>query len=108
MLANYPTSIVVHGIALNITVQSYDTSLDFGMMACGKAMPDVAGFARCLLESFEELKALPATAAARAVSHPGDGSSGARRRSAPASPLRVSPRRHGRRGPMRREVPARR
>ena len=33
MLTNYPTSIVVHGVALNITVQSYDESLDFGIMA---------------------------------------------------------------------------
>jgi WS/DGAT/MGAT family acyltransferase len=67
MLANYPTSIVVHGIALNITVQSYNGSLDFGMMACGKAMPDVADFARDLLDSYAELKALPATAAEAAA-----------------------------------------
>ena len=33
MLTNYPTSIVVHGLALNITVQSYGPSLDFGRMA---------------------------------------------------------------------------
>jgi len=66
MLANYPTSIVVHGIALNITVQSYNDSLDFGMMACGKAMPDVADFARFVKETFEELKTLPATAHAPA------------------------------------------
>ena len=41
MLTNYPTSIVVHGMALNITVQSYDRSLDFGLMADALAMPDV-------------------------------------------------------------------
>jgi hypothetical protein len=64
MLANYPTSIVVHGMALNITVQSYNESLDFGMMACGKAMPDVADFARYVNETFNELKTLPPTAAA--------------------------------------------
>jgi diacylglycerol O-acyltransferase len=40
MLTNYPTSIVVHGMALNITVQSYDKNLDFGLMA------DAAGHAR--------------------------------------------------------------
>jgi hypothetical protein len=67
MLSNYPTSIVVHGMALNITVQSYNGSLDFGMMACGKAMPDVADFARDLLDSYAELKALPATAAEAAA-----------------------------------------
>lgn len=63
MLSNYPTSIVVHGVALNITVQSYDSSLDFGMMACGKAMPDVADLAVFVREAFEEMRALPATSA---------------------------------------------
>lgn len=62
MLANYPTSIVVHGVALNITVQSYDTSLDFGMMACGQAMPDVGELAAFVREAFEEMRALPPTA----------------------------------------------
>jgi diacylglycerol O-acyltransferase / wax synthase len=63
MLVNYPTSIVVHGVALNVTVQSYNESLDFGMMACGKAMPQVAEFAAHIHEAFAELKALPPTAA---------------------------------------------
>jgi hypothetical protein len=70
MLANYPASIVVHGIALNITVQSYNESLDFGMMACGKAMPDVADFARDVADTYAELKALPPTAAAAAAPAP--------------------------------------
>ena len=64
MLSNYPTSIVVHGIALNVTVQSYNDSLDFGMMACGEAMPGVAEFARHVRDTFEELKGLPPTTAA--------------------------------------------
>ncbi|WP_280156183.1 wax ester/triacylglycerol synthase family O-acyltransferase [Piscinibacter sp. XHJ-5] len=63
MLVNYPTSIVVHGVALNITVQSYNESLDFGMMACGKAMPQVAELATHIHEAFAELKALPPTVA---------------------------------------------
>jgi diacylglycerol O-acyltransferase len=41
MLTNYPCSIVTHGVGLNITVQSYDQSLDFGLMADAAAMPDV-------------------------------------------------------------------
>ena len=41
MLTNYPTSIVVHGVALNITVQTYNESLEFGLIACGEAMPEV-------------------------------------------------------------------
>lgn len=64
MLVNYPTSIVVHGVALNITVQSYNENLDFGIIACGKAMPQVAELARHMRDEFEALKALPPTAAA--------------------------------------------
>ena len=59
MLTNYPTSIVVHGLALNVTVQSYDQSLDFGCMADAAAMPDVREFADALLIAFDDLKALP-------------------------------------------------
>lgn len=61
MLANYPASIVVHGLALNITVQSYDQALDFGLMACGKAMPDVDELAAHVTAAFEELMSLPPT-----------------------------------------------
>ena len=59
MLSIYPTSIVVHGLALNITVQSYDQSLDFGLMACAAAMPDVAELAEHIRAAFDELVALP-------------------------------------------------
>lgn len=59
MLTNYPTSIVVHGIALNITVQSYDQSLDFGLMADAAAMPDVRALAEAIRIGFDDLKALP-------------------------------------------------
>jgi WS/DGAT/MGAT family acyltransferase len=59
MLANHPCSIVTHGMALNITVQSYDQSLDFGMMADAKAMPDVRKLAAAVGDAFEVLRALP-------------------------------------------------
>ncbi len=59
MLTNYPTSIIVHGLALNITVQSYDQSLDFGLMADSAAMPDVRELADALLIAFDDLRALP-------------------------------------------------
>lgn len=58
MLTNYPTSIVVHGLALNITVQSYDQSLDFGLMADGAAMPDVRELADAIAIAFDDLKLL--------------------------------------------------
>jgi diacylglycerol O-acyltransferase / wax synthase len=59
MLTNYPTSIVVHGMALNITVQSYHQSLDFGLMADAAAMPDVQELAQAILIALDDLRALP-------------------------------------------------
>ena len=59
MVTNYPTSIIVHGMALNITVQSYDRSLDFGLMADGVAMPDVRELADAITIAFDELRSLP-------------------------------------------------
>ena len=59
MITNYPASIVVHGMALNITVQSYDQSLDFGLMADAEAMPQVRELADALVVAFDDLAALP-------------------------------------------------
>ncbi|WP_341887301.1 wax ester/triacylglycerol synthase family O-acyltransferase [Variovorax sp. YR752] len=64
MLTNYPASIVVHGVALNITVQTYNESLDIGIMACAEAMPEVAEFAAQIETAFEEFKGLAPTPAA--------------------------------------------
>jgi WS/DGAT/MGAT family acyltransferase len=61
MLTNYPTSIVVHGVALNITVQTYNESLEFGLIACGEAMPEIAELARHVQAAFDEFQALPAS-----------------------------------------------
>ena len=58
MLTNYPASIVVHGMALNITVQSYDQSLDFGLMADAAAMPDVRALAEAMHIAFDDLRTL--------------------------------------------------
>lgn len=62
--ASCPTSIVVHGLALNITVQSFDAHMDFGLMADAAALPDVKALAEVLYEAFDELRALPVAAAA--------------------------------------------
>jgi WS/DGAT/MGAT family acyltransferase len=58
MLTNYPTSIIVHGLALNITVQSYDHALDFGLMADAQAAPDVRELAGAITIAFDDLRAL--------------------------------------------------
>jgi hypothetical protein len=59
VLNNFPTSIVVHGLALNITVQSFDGSMDFGLMADGAALPDVKTLAQAVDAALNELRALP-------------------------------------------------
>ncbi len=67
MVTNYPASIVVHGVALNVTVQTYNESLDIGVMACAEAMPEVAEFAAQIEAAFEEFRALPVAAPAEAA-----------------------------------------
>lgn len=57
ILAMWPVSIPVHGIALNITVQSYQDRLDFGLTACRKAVPDLAALADALAPALAGLKA---------------------------------------------------
>ena len=60
----YPLSIVVHGIALNITVQSHVDQLCFGLIACRRAVPDVHELGNHLQRAMATLRALVAAAAA--------------------------------------------
>jgi WS/DGAT/MGAT family acyltransferase len=66
MLNNFPTSIVVHGVALNVTVQTYDQSLEVGIIACGEAMPEVAEFAAHIETAFVEFQGLQPAPSAQA------------------------------------------
>jgi diacylglycerol O-acyltransferase / wax synthase len=59
MTGIFPVSIVVHGIALNITVQSYMGQLCFGLIACRRALPDVAELATQLQRALQTLLRLP-------------------------------------------------
>jgi diacylglycerol O-acyltransferase / wax synthase len=59
MVGNYPLSIVVHGVALNITVQSYMGQLDFGLIACRRAVPDVKELAEQMQRAMRSLLKLP-------------------------------------------------
>jgi hypothetical protein len=52
----FPVSIPYHNAALNITVQSYLDSLDFGLVACRKTVPDVQTIADFIAEECEVLK----------------------------------------------------
>ena len=58
MLSYFPVSIPTHGVALNMTVQSYNGSLDYGLIACRRAVPDVADLADFLVEEHRKLLAL--------------------------------------------------
>lgn len=54
--ALHPVSIPAHGAALNITVQSYMDSLNFGLTADRRAVPDIGQLGDYLLEAAAELK----------------------------------------------------
>ncbi len=58
MLNYLPVSIVVHGVALNITVQSYMGQLCFGLIACRRAVPDLPELAKQLSQAFVTLQKL--------------------------------------------------
>ncbi len=56
LVANYPVSVITDGTALNITVQSYDGHLDFGILADRDQMPDLWNFMDWLEASLSELQ----------------------------------------------------
>jgi len=58
MTTNFPVSIVTHGLGLNVTVQSYNGALDFGIIACRRALPDIALFTGCMQAAHAELLAI--------------------------------------------------
>ncbi len=54
----FPVSIITHGLALNITVQTYCGSIDFGIIACKVAVPDLNDLGTAIEGGFDELIAL--------------------------------------------------
>src|SRR3954449_11389776 len=57
LLHTFPVSISTHGLALNITVQSYRDQLDFGFIAGANIIPHVQVLCDMLPEEFEALEA---------------------------------------------------
>jgi WS/DGAT/MGAT family acyltransferase len=53
----WPLSIVEHGLGLNVTVQSYAGSLDFGVVGARDALRDPRAFADAMRAAFDELAA---------------------------------------------------
>jgi len=88
----YPLSIVVHGIALNITVQSHVDQLCFGLIACRRAVPDVHELGNHLQRAMASLRALVAPALAAAAVEAKVTSEVAPARATPARATRRSPR----------------
>ena len=78
--ANYPVSVITHGMGLNITVMSYMGHLDFGIVADREQMPDVALLMGWLREELASLLAAVAGEAPPAVRKP------TRRRARPKRP----------------------
>jgi diacylglycerol O-acyltransferase / wax synthase len=62
MVTFHPLSIVMHGLALNITIQTYAGRVDFGIVADKKAVPHLQDLADDLEAAFEEAKGLFAAA----------------------------------------------
>ncbi|MBI5258622.1 MAG: wax ester/triacylglycerol synthase family O-acyltransferase [Burkholderiales bacterium] len=58
VVSYYPVSIVTHGNALNVTVQSYNGRLDYGLVACRKALPDLNDLGDHVLAEHRALLAL--------------------------------------------------
>lgn len=92
MVTNYPVSIVTHGLGLNVTVQSYNGSLDFGIIACRRALPDIGLFAACMRAAHAELLALAAPQAEPAAP-PAKKRRAAPRKAAPVPPPKAPVRR---------------
>ncbi len=68
IISYYPVSIPAHGMALNVTVQSYNGRLDYGFIACRRALPDIAELADSLLAEHRKLlQAVQALQAAKAA-----------------------------------------
>jgi diacylglycerol O-acyltransferase / wax synthase len=55
IISYYPVSIPAHGMALNVTVQSYNGRLDYGLIACRRAAPDIMDLADALLAEHRKL-----------------------------------------------------
>jgi diacylglycerol O-acyltransferase / wax synthase len=88
IVSYYPVSIPAHGMALNVTVQSYNGRLDYGLIGCRRALPDIADLADSLLAEHRQLlelaRALPQAEAAPALPAASAKPAAAPKRRAPA------------------------
>jgi WS/DGAT/MGAT family acyltransferase len=90
MVTFHPLSIVLHGLALNITVQTYAGRVDFGIIADKQAVPHVQDLANALETAFEEAKGLFLPGATPMPANPSTTARKPRRKTATASSKRQS------------------
>ncbi len=57
-LTFHPLSIIMHGLALNITIQTYAGHVDFGIIADKKALPHANDLAKAVEDAFREAQNL--------------------------------------------------
>jgi diacylglycerol O-acyltransferase / wax synthase len=93
IISYYPVSIPAHGMALNVTVESYNGRLDYGLIACRRALPDIADLADSLLAEHRKLLQLVRPVEVERVE--------AEPAPAPAAPERARPHAAPRRRPPR-------
>jgi len=93
LVGSFPISALGMGVGLNVTLNSYADTMDFGFVGNGKAMKDLPALARHTRDAYDELKAAAPVPKGtkrerrpRAVSAP---ASPARAKAAPAKPRRV-------------------
>jgi diacylglycerol O-acyltransferase len=66
-LTFHPLSIILHGLALNITIQTYADHVDFGIIADKKALPHAKDLANAIEDAFKQAQTLMAGAAPAAA-----------------------------------------
>ena len=93
----YPASIVFDGFAMNITLVSYNKSLDFGVIACRRSLPHIQRFIDHLEEALQELeetaglRTVKATRVARAKPKKAAAKSGTKKAAKPARKAKTKP-----------------
>ena len=60
-LSFHPLSIIVHGLALNITIQTYAGKVDFGIVADKQALPHAKDLAKAIETAFAQAQTLMTT-----------------------------------------------
>ena len=53
---SYPVSIVIDGVAMNITLSTYKDNVDFGIVACRRSMPQVQRIIDYMEDALVELE----------------------------------------------------